>query len=189
MRALLDALGFDPQDPALATTPARVAEAYGLRLTAGYEADPEVVLGAGFPVQPSNPVVARDIPLLFVCPHHLLPARGVVHLAFLPRERVPGLSRITALVDTLGRRLVLQEDLTQALAETLKAGLDVQAAVAVVEATHGCVAAEDFARRDAVFRTQAAVGPARLVARLSQQLDASLGRSEVGSTPAPKGRD
>ncbi|MCA9554802.1 MAG: GTP cyclohydrolase I [Myxococcales bacterium] len=174
VRDLLEALGFDPRDPALATTPSRVAEAFARGLTAGYEADPQAVLGAGFPVQHPNPVVALGIPLLFVCPHHLMPARGVVHLAFLPKDRVPGLSRITALVDALGRRLVLQEDLTQHLAETLMKGIGARAAVAVVEATHTCVAAEDLARRDAVFRTQATVGPKAAVAELVRQVEAGL---------------
>ncbi len=171
VRDLFFALGFDPDDPALATSPARVTDAYSKVLTSGYDVKPVEALGSGFPIDNPNPVVAQDIPLLFVCPHHLMPAQGFVHIAFIPNERVPGLSRLTRLVDTLGRRLVLQEDLTQDIVDTLKEALDVKAALVRVHARHTCVALEDFARRDAVFVTRASVGPARLVSSLASQID------------------
>lgn len=170
VRDLLHALGFDESDPALGTSPARVTEAFSRVLTSGYDTDPIEALGSGFPVANSNPVVAQNIPLLFVCPHHLMPAQGYVQIAFVPKARVPGLSRLTRLVDTLGRRLVLQEDLAQDIVDTLKAGLDVTAALVRIDARHTCVALEDFARRDAVFVTRASVGSARLVSSLASQI-------------------
>ncbi len=182
VRDLLEALGFDPDDPALSSTPARVTEAYAKVLTAGYETAPGTALGAGFPIANHNPVLALDIPLLFVCPHHLMPAQGFVSIGFVPDGRVPGLSRLTRLVDALGRRLVLQEDLTQDIVDALSDQLQVTAAVAEVHARHTCVALEDFARREAVFVTRASLGADDLVSSLSSQISARL--SPVWSTSA-----
>ena len=174
VRALLEALGLDPDDAALADTPERTASAFLDVLAAGYATTPEKVLGRGFPVSSSDPVVATDLPVMFVCPHHLLPARGVVHLAFTPKARVPGLARIARMVDVLAHRLVLQEDLGRWIVEALVAQLDVKAAIAIIEAKHTCVAVEDFARRDTVFRTRAAHGSKKAVASLKNEIDASL---------------
>lgn len=175
VRALLAALGFDPAEPALATTPERVTEAFIDALTCGYDEDPVEALGRGFPTSATGPVIATSIPLLFVCPHHLTPARGVAHLGFVPTGRAPGLSRITRLVDVLSRRLVLQEDLTEQLAATLFEALEAKAAIAIVQARHGCVALEDFARRDTTFVTRAERGDAQAVLSLAHAIDARLG--------------
>ena len=182
---LLAALGFDPADPALETTPARRAEALIDVLTGGYETTPEDALGRGFPAGGDGPVVATNIPLLFVCPHHLTVARGEAHVAFAPTERVPGLARIARLVDVLGRRLVLQEDLTDDIAEALHAALDAKAAVAIVEATHGCVAIENLACRDTLFTTRASRGPDALVASMVQLIGDTLRASWSTSASEP----
>lgn len=174
IRALLVALGFDPSEPALSTTPARASEAFVEALTRGYAQDPVEALGRGFPTTASGPVIAAGIPLLFVCPHHLMPARGVAHLGFVPTGRAPGLSRITRMVDVLSRRLVLQEDLTEQLAATLSEGLDAKATIAIVEAQHGCVALEDFAQRDTCFVTRAERGDVALVRSMADQIGARL---------------
>lgn len=163
---LLVALGFAADDPALATTPERRSEALIEALTVGYETTPEEALGRGFPTSGDGPVVATDIPILFVCPHHLTVARGTAHVGFVPNERVPGLARVARLLDVLGRRLVLQEDLTDDIAEALFTSLDAKASVAIVEATHNCVAIDDLARRDTVFTTRASRGPDELVASM-----------------------
>ena len=167
-------MGLDPSHPALRETPRRTAEAFVRVLTGGYDESPADALGGGFPIGGPGSVLALDIPLFFMCPHHLLPAKGRAHVAFLPRARAPGLGRIARLVDVLGRRLVLQEDLTRDIARALVEHGGGTAAGAIVEAQHGCVAVEDFARRDTVFRTRAAVGPARAVASLDAEIGASL---------------
>ncbi len=174
VRALLVALGFDPAEPALATTPQRASEAFIEALTRGYAQDPADALGRGFPTNATGPVIATGIPLLFVCPHHLTVARGVAHLGFAPTGRAPGLSRITRMVDVLSRRLVLQEDLTQQLADTLFEALDASAAIAIVEARHGCVALEDFAQRDTRFVTRAERGDASAALSMAATIDARL---------------
>jgi GTP cyclohydrolase IA len=174
VRALLEALGLDPKDAALADTPERTASAFLDVLAAGYATTPEKALGRGFPVSSPDPVVAVHLPLMFLCPHHLLPAHGVVHLAFTPKDRVPGLARLARMVDVLAHRLVLQEDLGRRIVEALADHLEVEAAVAIIEARHTCVAVEDFARRDTVFRTSAAHGSKSAVASLKNEIDASL---------------
>lgn len=184
MRELLDALGVDTRDPTFATTPRTTARAYAEILLAGMREDPLAALGRGFPVgaRGRGVVVAAHLPLLFVCPHHLMPARGEAHVAFLPNERVPGLSRIGRLVDALSRRLVLQEELAGDITEALVRGLSVRAAAVVLEAEHTCVAIEDHARREARFFTRSSVGPAELVARLDRDLDLAV-RAPKGSRP------
>ena len=183
VRELLAGLGFDPDDDALEVTAEKTAEAFDDALTSGYRETPAEALGKGFPVKSDGPVIATDIPLLFVCPHHLMPARGVVHLAFVPKERAPGLARITRLVDTLSRRLVLQEDLTDDLAGALYETLDAKASLVIVEAVHTCVALEDFARRDATFITRASRG--RNVASLEARIDARVRGSWATSASKP----
>ncbi len=185
IRALLEAIGVDPDDPALRETPVRAAGAFVDMLAAGYQTDAGAALGRGFPVSSSDPVVATAIPVLFLCPHHLMPARGVVHVAFAPKDRVPGLARIARLVDTLAHRLVLQEDLGRWIVAALREHLHVRAAVAIIEAQHTCVAVEDFARRDTVFRTRAADGPRKLVESLEAEIDASLRSAWATSASKP----
>jgi GTP cyclohydrolase IA len=188
LREFLRALGFDAKDPALATTPETAATAFAERLLDGYRMTPGEALGAGFPVKNSGSIVATRIPLMFVCPHHLMPAQGVAHVAFVPRGRVPGLGRIAKLCDTLAHRLILQEDLTGAIAHALADHLDAEAALAIVEARHLCVAIEDPARRDTIFRTRAAVGSEEVIASLASEIDASLASSWPTSASKPPSR-
>lgn len=184
VRELLAALGVDVDDPQLATTPRTVVRAFSEVLLAGYRTTPAAALGRGFPVVNDGPLVATRIPLMFVCPHHLMPAHGEVHVALLPRGRVPGLARIAKLADALAHRLVLQEDLALGIVRALEAQFDVAAAVAIVDASHTCVAVEDYARRGTTFRTRASVGPAALAASLEREIDVTLRASWSTSSSA-----
>ena len=188
IRDLITALGLDPDHPALAETPERTAAAFLDRLASGYQTTPARALGKGFPVSSSDPVVATRLPVMFLCPHHLMPARGEVHLAFAPKDRVPGLARIARLVDALAHRLVLQEDLCRWIVEALIENLEVKAAVAIIDARHTCVAIEDFARSDAAFRTRAARGSKKLVASLEAEIDATLAAAWATSASEPPTR-
>lgn len=185
IRALISALGLDPNARALAETPERAAGAYLDLLASGYRTTPAEALGRGFPVSSSDPVVATRLPVMFLCPHHLMPARGEVHLAFAPKDRVPGLARIARLVDVLAHRLVLQEDLGRWIVESLAEHLEVEAAVAIVEAQHTCIAVEDFARSNTVFRTRAAHGKKKRVESLQAEIDASLASAWATSASGP----
>ncbi|MCK6551538.1 GTP cyclohydrolase I, partial [Myxococcota bacterium] len=185
VRELLSALGVDVDDPQLATTPRTVARAFSEVLLSGYHTSTGAALGRGFPVVNDGPLVATRIPLMFVCPHHLMPAHGEVHVALSPRGRVPGLARIAKLADTLAHRLVLQEDLALGIVRALEEHFDVAAAVAIVDASHTCVAVEDYARRGTTFRTRASVGPAALTASLEREIDVTLSASWPTSSSTP----
>jgi GTP cyclohydrolase IA len=143
---ILLAIGEDPTRPGLERTPQRVAEAYA-EFFAGLQVDPlthladAVPLGAteaGVPAT-SDAVVLRDLSFRSVCEHHLLPFVGTAHVAYLPRDRVVGLGRIPAVVDTLGARPQLQERLAEEIADTLQAGLDPKGVLVVLDAQHRCV--------------------------------------------------
>lgn len=140
---ILAAIGEDANRPGLATTPRRVAEAYG-DFFAGLGQDPlahlaeTVELGDG---QRGELVLLRDVEFRSVCEHHLLPFTGVAHLAYVPRSRVVGLGRLPRVVETLASRPQLQERLTEEIADTLQAGLDPEGVLVVLDAVHGCVSA------------------------------------------------
>ena len=170
VRALLQALGFDPEDPALATTPRKTAEAFIEALTCGYDTEPHDVLGEGFPVSDTVPIVATDIPVLFMCPHHLMPARGIGRLAFVAAKSAPGLSRINRLFDVMSRRLVLQEDLTEQIADAFASRLNATSLIVEIEARHTCVALENFAHRDNRFVTRAQRGDPAQIKDLNDML-------------------
>lgn len=143
VRDILEAIGDDPARPGLARTPARVADAYA-EFFAGIDADPIDHLRDALPADDagtSEAVILRDIGFRSVCEHHLLPFVGVAHVAYLPRERVIGLSRIPDVVSTLAARPQLQERLAEQIADTMVSGLDPRGVLVVLDAVHRCVAA------------------------------------------------
>ena len=143
---ILLAIGEDPTRPGLERTPQRVAEAYA-EFFGGLQVDPlshladAVPLGAteaGVPAT-SDAVVVRDIAFRSVCEHHLLPFVGTAHVAYLPRDRVVGLGRIPAVIDTLAARPQLQERLAEEIADTLDSGLEPKGVLVILDAQHRCV--------------------------------------------------
>jgi GTP cyclohydrolase I len=136
---LIAAIGEDPTRAELLATPDKVAEAYQ-GFFAGVNQDPLSVLGETFPAEHNDLVLLKDIELVSICEHHLLPFTGVAHIAYLPTDRVVGLGRLPKLVEVLALRPQLQENLTAQIADALEAGLGTQGVVVVVEARHHCVA-------------------------------------------------
>src|SRR5881392_2097956 len=121
IRNLLAEMGEDPTREGLLDTPARVERAYRF-LTSGYGADIDQVLNnALFTVDYNEMVIVKDVDFYSLCEHHLLPFFGKCHVAYIPRGRVLGLSKIPRLVDIFARRLQIQERLTSQIAETLLA--------------------------------------------------------------------
>jgi GTP cyclohydrolase I len=148
VRELLLAIGEVPDRPGLERTPQRVAEAYA-EFFSGVGADPQQHLAdsvptgstdAGEPAD-SDAVVLREIAFRSMCEHHLLPFTGIAHVAYLPGEKIVGLSRIPAVVDTLASRPQVQERLTEQIADALDAGLRPRGVLVVLDAEHGCVTA------------------------------------------------
>ena len=136
---ILLSLGEDPSREGLLRTPERVDQSLRF-LTKGYlENVDEVLNGALFSVKYDEMVVVRDIDFFSLCEHHLLPFYGKCHVAYIPNERIVGLSKIPRLVEVFSRRLQVQERLTVQIAETLMDKLNPQGVAVVVEARHLCM--------------------------------------------------
>lgn len=138
----LDALALPPEVRAaedLAATPQRVAEAWLGDLVDGYRQDPAEILADAIPSRSRDLVAVTGIDYHSVCPHHLLPSRGVAHVAYVPGGRVVGFGQIVRLVDALGHRLVLQEDLARTVVDAFIVHLDARGAACLLEAEQLCM--------------------------------------------------
>jgi len=139
IRQVLDQLVDDPSRDGLANTPERVEKALRF-LTSGYHTDVEqVVNGALFQVKYDEMVIVKDIEFFSLCEHHLLPFFGKVHVAYLPKGRVIGLSKIPRIVDVFARRLQIQERLTQEIAQSIQNIIDPIGVGVICEARHFCM--------------------------------------------------
>jgi GTP cyclohydrolase IA len=126
-------------DPELRETPGRVAAAYVDELLAGYDEDPAAILRDTTDTGAPGMVVVRDLPVATMCPHHLLPAQGTAHVGYVPRGRVVGLGALGRLLQCYARRLVLQEDLGQSVADALVTHLGAQGAACRVDLSPTCL--------------------------------------------------
>ena len=136
---ILQALGEDPSRDGLLRTPVRVEKALRF-LTSGYEADiSKVVNNAIFEVKYDEMVIVKDIEFFSMCEHHMLPFYGKVHVAYLAKDKVIGLSKLPRLVDVFARRLQIQERMTQQIAQCLQDLLDPIGVGVVAEAQHLCM--------------------------------------------------
>ncbi|MFT3916320.1 MAG: GTP cyclohydrolase I [Anaeromyxobacteraceae bacterium] len=168
--AFLEALGLPPdvrEGPDLAGTPRRVAEAWLDELADGYRRDPAAILAGALPGRSRDLVAVTGIDYVSVCPHHLLPSRGVAHVAYLPGGRLAGFGQLVKLVDALAHRLVLAEDLAAGVAAALEEHLGARGAACVLEAEHLCLSTRGERRprarahAEAFSGALAADGPAR----------------------------
>ena len=155
--SLLKALGEDTTREGLQATPERVARMYA-ELLSGCDEDPTPLLAVGYEEGTSDLVVIRDIQFYSLCEHHLLPFFGSIHLAYLPTGRVVGASKLLRVVETVSRRLQLQERLTSQIAEAMEQGLRPQAVAVVVEAEHFCMSMRGVRKPGAQMRTYATRG-------------------------------
>ena len=139
LRQTLEHLGEDPSREGLLMTPERAEKALRF-LTSGYRMDVEKIVNrALFKVKYDEMVIVKDIEFFSMCEHHLLPFYGKAHVAYLPGERVIGLSKIPRIVDMFARRLQVQERLTQEVAETLQQVLEPKGVAVICEARHFCM--------------------------------------------------
>ena len=161
VRQILVEIGEDPDRAGLAGTPGRVHRMYA-ELTAGYHVDPRrLVNGAVFEVDYSEMVVVKDIPFYSLCEHHLLPFFGTAAVAYIPRGRVIGLSKIPRIVEMYGRRLQVQERLTQQIADFLMETIEPMGVGVVLEATHLCAVMRGIRKSGTVMTTSAVLGSFR----------------------------
>ncbi len=165
IREVLSDLGEDPDREGLRETPRRVEKSLRF-LTSGYKADiDEVLNGALFNVDYSEMVIVKDIDFYSLCEHHLLPFFGKCHVAYVPRTKVIGLSKIPRLVDVFARRLQVQERLTNQIAETIEEKIDPLGVAVVVEGTHLCMAMRGVEKQNSFAVTSAMLGAFRNNAR------------------------
>lgn len=138
MRVLIRHAGGDPEEPDLRDTPRRYLAALA-EMTSGRHDDAAAILAAQYAGEGCDIVEATGIRFASVCPHHMLPYGGTVAIRYRPAGRVVGLSKLARLVDTLARRLVLQERLAADIASAIMDHLGPHAVEVVVRARHGCV--------------------------------------------------
>jgi len=158
IRQLLAELGEDPDREGLLRTPQRVAKALEF-LTSGYSADIDEVLNdALFTVDYNEMVIVKDIDFYSLCEHHLLPFFGKCHVAYIPRTRVIGLSKIPRLVDVFARRLQIQERMTNQIAQTIKEKIDPLGVAVICEGTHLCMSMRGVEKQNSFAVTSAMLG-------------------------------
>jgi GTP cyclohydrolase I len=161
IREVLGRLDEDPGRDGLLQTPDRVNKALRF-LTSGYRMDPhKIVNGALFEVKYDEMVVVKDIEFFSLCEHHLLPFFGKIHVAYLPRKKVIGLSKIPRIVDAFARRLQIQERLTQEVAQTLQETIDPLGVGVICEARHFCMMMRGVEKQHSGAMTSAMLGAFR----------------------------
>ncbi len=161
MKKILLRIGEDPDREGLVRTPERAEKALRF-LTSGYQMDVEsIVNGALFAEKCDEMVVLKDIEFYSMCEHHLLPFFGTMHVAYLPGEKIIGLSKIPRIVDMFARRLQLQERLTQQVAETLQEVLQPKGVGVICEARHFCMMMRGVEKQHSGTVTSAMLGAFR----------------------------
>lgn len=138
VRTILRAVGEDPDRDGLLETPRRVAKMYA-EMFSGLQEDPGRHLEVTFEESYDEIVLVRDIPFTSMCEHHLLPFRGVAHVAYIPNGRVTGLSKLARVVEEVSRRPQVQERMTQTVADLIEERLGSRAVGVIIKAEHSCM--------------------------------------------------
>ena len=160
-RGLIEGLGEDPNREGLRDTPLRAAKAMQF-LTRGYtQSLDDIVNDALFESKIDEIVMVKDIELYSMCEHHLLPFIGRCHVGYLPNGRVIGLSKIARIVDMFARRLQIQEQLTQQIAEAIMNSAGARGVGVIIEARHLCMAMRGVEKQNSVMKTSVLLGSFR----------------------------
>ncbi len=158
---IIEAIGEDPQRPGLVDTPKRAANAMQF-LMQGYNIDiDELINGALFPCETDEIIIVKDIELYSMCEHHMLPFIGKCHVAYLPREKVIGLSKIARIVDAFARRMQIQESLTSQIANCIVEKTGAAGAGVIIEAQHMCMMMRGVEKQNSVMTTSCMLGAFR----------------------------
>ncbi|MFJ8941204.1 GTP cyclohydrolase I FolE [Streptomyces sp. NPDC102365] len=177
VRELLIAVGEDPDREGLRETPGRVARAYR-ELLAGLWQEPEDVLTTTFDMGHDEMVLVKDIEIVSLCEHHLLPFHGVAHVGYIPATtgKITGLSKLARLVEVFARRPQVQERLTTQIADSLIQILEARGAIVVIEAEHMCMSVRGIRKPGAKTTTSAVRGQLRDATTRAEAMSLILAR-------------
>lgn len=157
-KKIIESIGEDIHRPGLADTPKRAATAMKF-LTHGYtQSLDEIVNGAIFPTENDQMVIIKNIELYSLCEHHLLPFIGKCHVAYMPNKKILGLSKIARIVDMHARRLQVQENLTQEIAETIFKVTEAEGVGVIIEAKHLCMMMRGIEKQNSEMTTSMMLG-------------------------------
>ncbi|MFT3741230.1 MAG: GTP cyclohydrolase I FolE [Gammaproteobacteria bacterium] len=157
-RDIIKAIGEDPDREGLKDTPRRAAEAMAY-LTKGYTDNLQELLNSAlFTSTMSEMVLVKDIELYSLCEHHLLPFIGKCHVAYIPQGKIIGLSKIARIVDLFARRLQVQEQLTEQIAECLQQAVNPAGVGVIIEAKHLCMMMRGVEKQNSVMKTSKMLG-------------------------------
>lgn len=181
VRTLIRWTGDDPGREGLRDTPGRVARAWQ-EFGDGYGQDPAAILERTFEeiAGYDEMVVLRDIGFESHCEHHMLPIIGRAHVAYLPRQRVVGISKLARVVEAFARRLQIQEKMTAEIADTIQAVLNPYGVAVVIEAVHHCMTTRGVRREGVAMVTSRMLGAFRKDPSTRREFLAMIGRTGVG---------
>lgn len=169
IRDLFGVLGEDAEREGLQETPSRFIKAMK-EMTDGYGADIELILEKTFDVGDANEMImVKDIEFVSLCEHHLLPFIGTATVAYLPKDRVVGLSKIPRLIDALAHRLQVQERLTMQITTALDQCLSTDGSAAIIEAKHSCMGCRGVRKPNASMVTSSLTGKFKDSSRLRNE--------------------
>ncbi len=178
---ILMAVGEDPNREGLLNTPHRVAKMYS-ELLSGYRTDPiKLINNAIFDVEYDDMVIVKDIEFSSLCEHHMLPFIGHAHVAYIPRGKVIGLSKIPRIVDMFASRLQVQERMTRQIANFINEVLDPLGVAVVVDGKHMCSMIRGVEKHDASMTTSTMLGAFRSNQSTRNEFMAHLGRVQINS--------
>ncbi len=182
VRTLLRWAGDDPAREGLVDTPARVVRAYE-EFFAGYREDPAALLARTFEEVEGydEMIVLRDIRFESHCEHHLVPIIGRAHVAYLPRRRVVGISKLARLVEVYAKRLQIQEKMTVQIADTLQSVLQPKGVAVVIEASHQCMTTRGVHKPGVAMVTSRLLGAFREDAQTRREFFALIGGATGGA--------
>ena len=176
VRDMLALLGENPDRDGLQNTPSRVARSWAF-LTSGYAIDPKEVVGdALFEAEYDEMVVVRDVEVYSLCEHHLLPFFGRVHIAYLPSDKIVGLSKLARLAEVYARRLQVQERLTTEIATAINDILEPRGVGVVMEARHLCMMMRGVEKQNSMAMTSCMLGRFRDDARTRGEFLSLIGK-------------
>ena len=154
IKTIISWVGDNPNREGLVDTPTRVVKSFS-ELFSGYNIDPKSVLKKTFNnnYQYQDFVLLKNIEFISTCEHHILPIIGIAHIAYIPNEKIVGISKLARVVEILSRRLQIQENMTMQIANVIQDSLDTKGVAVVIEAAHLCMSARGVNKRHSKMRT------------------------------------